>query len=112
MIPNVDESTLTSEFCLKSTTPPKPEAPWIKRCDYGIKFTDEIQVLDNPSITETDESSNKDEDEKRGKKGSSDDDDDDQSGDDSGSNNDKLQSSLKKETVLNERYYMRNYVKE
>jgi hypothetical protein len=25
---------------------PKPEAPWIKRCDYGIKFTDEIQVIE------------------------------------------------------------------
>lgn len=42
MIPNVDESVLVSEFDLKNVAPPKPEAPWIKRCDYGIKFTDEI----------------------------------------------------------------------
>ena len=42
MIPNVDEGVLTQEFDLKNVTLPKPEAPWIKRCDYGIKFTDEI----------------------------------------------------------------------
>jgi hypothetical protein len=56
MIPNVDESVLISEFHLRSSSAPKPEAPWIKRCDFGIKFTDEIQVLDNPDITETEES--------------------------------------------------------
>ena len=62
MIPNVEESVLISEFNLKNTAPPKPEAPWIKRCDFGIKFTDEIQVLENnPSITETEMSTtNKD----------------------------------------------------
>ena len=54
MIPNVEESVLTSEFSLKNTAPPKPEAPWIKRCDFGIKFTDEIQMLEgNLSVTET-----------------------------------------------------------
>lgn len=42
MIPNVDEKMLQSEFNMKDVAPPKPEAPWIKRCDYGIKFTDEI----------------------------------------------------------------------
>jgi hypothetical protein len=58
MIPNVDESVLTSEFDLKNTSPPKPEAPWIKRCDYGIKFTDEIQVIDESTAlaSETEES--------------------------------------------------------
>lgn len=61
MIPNVDENVLVQEFSLKNTQPPKPEAPWIKRCDYGIKFTDEIQVIDEgPSVTETEESVNKD----------------------------------------------------
>ena len=64
MIPNVEESVITSEFCLKNTSPPKPEAPWIKRCDYGIKFTDEIQVMENPSVSETEMTTNKDEDEK------------------------------------------------
>ena len=41
----------------------KPEAPWIKRCDYGIKFTDEIQVIEGqPSeeVTETEMTTNKD----------------------------------------------------
>ncbi len=26
--------------------PCQPEPPWIKRCSYGIKFTDEIQIID------------------------------------------------------------------
>jgi hypothetical protein len=26
--------------------PCHPEAPWIKRCSFGIKFTDEIQYID------------------------------------------------------------------
>jgi hypothetical protein len=43
MIPNVDEQMLTTEFDFEGN---KPEAPWIKRCDYGIKFTDEIQLND------------------------------------------------------------------
>ena len=61
MIPNVEESVLNQEFSLKNAAPPKPEAPWIKRCDYGIKFTDEIQVLENnPSVTETEMTTNKD----------------------------------------------------
>jgi len=47
MIPNVEESVLALEFGLKTAAPPKPEAPWIKRCDYGIKFTDEIQLIAN-----------------------------------------------------------------
>ena len=61
MIPNVEESVLAGEFSLKTAAPPKPEAPWIKRCDYGIKFTDEIQVLENndASVSETEMSTNK-----------------------------------------------------
>jgi hypothetical protein len=46
MIPNVEESILVNDFSLRTSTAPKPEAPWIKRCDYGIKFTDEIQVIE------------------------------------------------------------------
>ena len=54
MIPNVEESVLLQDFSLTATSTcgsntqniPKPEAPWIKRCDYGIKFTDEIQVIE------------------------------------------------------------------
>ena len=30
--------------------PCHPEAPWIKRCGTGIKFTDEIQYLENENI--------------------------------------------------------------
>ena len=40
MIPNVDEKILKTEL---KVTGNKPEAPWIKRCGFGIKFTDEIQ---------------------------------------------------------------------
>lgn len=50
MIPNVDESILMTEFSLKKASPPKPEAPWIKRCDFGIKFTDEIQVIEDENL--------------------------------------------------------------
>lgn len=60
MIPNVDENVLIQEFDLSNNSGlPKPEAPWIKRCDYGIKFTDEIQVIDDSTAlyTETEEES-------------------------------------------------------
>jgi len=43
MIPNVDEKVLGQELDLKAIPSPRPEAPWIKRCNFGIKFTDEIQ---------------------------------------------------------------------
>lgn len=46
MIPNVDELQMKSELNLKHLGGIKPEAPWIKRCDFGIKFTDEIQEND------------------------------------------------------------------
>jgi len=64
MIPNVDDKILTSEFDMKSVSAPKPEAPWIKRCDFGIKFTDEIQELDVPLASDTEESTAKDNDQK------------------------------------------------
>jgi len=53
MIPNVEEGVLKTEFDIKGVQAPKPEAPWIKRCDFGIKFTDEIQLVDNPVLSET-----------------------------------------------------------
>ncbi len=65
MIPNVDDKILTSEFDMKSVSAPKPEAPWIKRCDFGIKFTDEIQVIDNPIGSDTEVSTNKDNDQRK-----------------------------------------------
>ena len=46
MIPNVDEQQLLKELTLKHLGGIKPEAPWIKRCGAGIKFTDEIQETD------------------------------------------------------------------
>jgi len=46
MIPNVDEKVLSKEFSLGEFTLNRPEAPWIKRCEYGIKFTNEIQYDD------------------------------------------------------------------
>ena len=46
MIPNVDEIQMKKELNLKHLGGIKPEAPWIKRCGLGIKFTDEIQESD------------------------------------------------------------------
>lgn len=42
MIPNVDEESIQSEFNLKQIDAPMPEAPWIKRCEHGINFTNHI----------------------------------------------------------------------
>ena len=42
MIPNVDEEVVQSEFNLKQIDAPMPEAPWIKRCEHGILFTDQL----------------------------------------------------------------------
>lgn len=39
MIPNVDVQYIMKNFEQNFC---KPEAPWIKRCDFGIKFTEEI----------------------------------------------------------------------
>lgn len=46
MIPNVDEKVLSKEFNISEFTLNKPEAPWIKRWEHGIKFTNEIQYSD------------------------------------------------------------------
>jgi len=43
MIPNVDENVLSKEFDISEFTLNKPEAPWINRWEFGIKFTDQIQ---------------------------------------------------------------------
>jgi hypothetical protein len=48
MIPNVDQTILNEFVC--TNIPCKPEAPWIKRCSFGIKFTEEIQDTDNEEI--------------------------------------------------------------
>lgn len=42
MIPNVDEDCIQSEFNLKQIDAPMPEAPWIKRCEHGILFTNQL----------------------------------------------------------------------
>jgi len=42
MIPNVDEESVQTEFNLKQIDAPMPEAPWIKRCEHGITFTNHI----------------------------------------------------------------------
>lgn len=45
MIPCVDKNVLDQfEF---NAVPLKPEAPWIKKCQFGIKFTDEIYYTDD-----------------------------------------------------------------
>lgn len=95
MIPNVEESVLISEFSLKNTAPPKPEAPWIKRCDFGIKFTDEIQMLEgNLSMTETEAmSTTKDREEE----------DDDEA--------DFSQGKREIDEEQNERHYLRSYIR-
>ena len=53
MIPCVDSNVLD---CLTpSAVPLKPEAPWIKRCSFGIKFTDEIYMTDDDRENTPDE---------------------------------------------------------
>ena len=53
MIPCVDNSVL-EQFTAKAI-PLKPEAPWIKRCSFGIKFTDEIYFTDDDREATPDE---------------------------------------------------------
>lgn len=50
VIPYVDKSIL-SEFSYKAINC-RPEAPWIKRCEHGIKFTDEIRTTVNSMESE------------------------------------------------------------
>eukprot|EP00347_Sterkiella_histriomuscorum_P010092 403338706 len=127
MIPNVDESVLQSEFDLKNVTPPKPEAPWIKRCDYGIKFTDEIQVVDESTalFTETEESMmqvNNGGDNQQNQNHEDGNSSDDSSSPFRNKNNPQDYNAYQnpysnlqdpnQQQNLNERYYLRNYVKE
>jgi len=58
MIPCVENSVL--DAFTPSAVPLKPEAPWIKKCNFGIKFTDEIFYTD-------DERENTPEEDKRGR---------------------------------------------
>ena len=53
MIPCVDNSVL--EQFSAGAVPLKPEAPWIKRCSFGIKFTDEIYFTDDDREATPDE---------------------------------------------------------
>ena len=58
MIPSVDERVLSREFEVGDFSTPKPEAPWIKRCGFGIKFTDEIRYTEY-SVSEAEPSPEK-----------------------------------------------------
>ena len=53
MIPCVDNNVLDN--MTPSSVPLKPEAPWIKRCSFGIKFTDEIYMTDDDRENTPDE---------------------------------------------------------
>jgi hypothetical protein len=43
------------EFFNSKAVPLKPEAPWIKKCSFGIKFTDEIYITDDDRENTPDE---------------------------------------------------------
>lgn len=48
MIPCVDQALVLDSFKLKkSLVQLKPEAPWIKKCQFGIKFTEDILYTDD-----------------------------------------------------------------
>lgn len=51
MIPSADKEVLREFEPL--SFPCRPEAPWIKRCKYGIKFTEEIQDDDKVQLVTT-----------------------------------------------------------
>ena len=53
MIPCVDSNVL--DFFNSKAVPLKPEAPWIKKCSFGIKFTDEIYITDDDRENTPDE---------------------------------------------------------
>jgi hypothetical protein len=53
MIPCVDNSVL-DQFNMKAIVL-KPEAPWIKKCSFGIKFTEEIYFTDDDREATPDE---------------------------------------------------------
>lgn len=48
MIPCVDQNVVLENFKLKKCgSSLKPEAPWIKKCQFGLKFTEEIYYTDD-----------------------------------------------------------------
>lgn len=53
MIPCVDNGVL--DYFTPKAIPLKPEAPWIKKCSFGIKFTDEIYMTDEEERETPDE---------------------------------------------------------
>jgi hypothetical protein len=53
MIPCVDNAVL--DYFTSKAVPLKPEAPWIKKCSYGIKFTEEIYITDDDHENTPDE---------------------------------------------------------
>ena len=53
MIPCVDNQVL--DGLNSKAVPLKPEAPWIKKCSFGIKFTDEIYMTDDDHENTPDE---------------------------------------------------------
>lgn len=55
MIPCVDQAVLDTFSLKKSGVTLKPEAPWIKKCDFGIKFTEEILYTDDDRESTPDE---------------------------------------------------------
>ena len=125
MIPNVEESVLVQDFTLGNTqNVPKPEAPWIKRCDYGIKFTDEIQVIEGANaagsnaqegVTETEISTqqNEEEEEEGGQhEGSSEEEHDPHNEQDVHQYFHHNQNEDQNAHHENERYYLRSYLKE
>ena len=59
MIPSVDDSLL--EVFTPTALPLKPEAPWIKRTDFGIRFSEEILKTEynDVNLFQADESDHK-----------------------------------------------------
>ena len=53
MIPCVENKVL--DTFTPNAVPLKPEAPWIKKCSFGIKFTDEIFYTDDERENTPDE---------------------------------------------------------
>ena len=55
MIRPMNMLPIAGEFVLEELDPLIipcfPEPPWIKRCPFGIKFTDEIQMIDDIDMT-------------------------------------------------------------
>eukprot|EP00826_Nyctotherus_ovalis_P022934 TRINITY_DN17682_c0_g1_i1.p1 TRINITY_DN17682_c0_g1~~TRINITY_DN17682_c0_g1_i1.p1 ORF type:complete len:161 (+),score=31.00 TRINITY_DN17682_c0_g1_i1:332-814(+) len=55
----LDIIPVADDFLLLQLTPSlitcAPEPPWIKRCPYGIKFTNEVQITGSVSSTKTEE---------------------------------------------------------